>query len=223
PHLPLGTDTWIADALAARFCARVPEAVRLPALALGCASEHLSFPGTLSLDEETFRGVLADLVRSLDHHGFAHVFVFSAHGGNLGALRRGASALVAAAGRARVTVFADHAPLTAALFAEAARHGVDAADAGHHAGELETSILAALRPGAPRARALAQGRRWTADDTGPLFYPDLRREAAGGTVGDPRAADPARAEAYLEVWSAALVEAYRGAKKRHATKGTVRP
>ena len=45
PHLPFATDTWLADALAERFCARVPEAVRLPALPFGCASEHLVLPG----------------------------------------------------------------------------------------------------------------------------------------------------------------------------------
>ena len=42
-HLPFATDTWLADALAARFCERVAEAIALPALAYGCASEHLAF------------------------------------------------------------------------------------------------------------------------------------------------------------------------------------
>jgi creatinine amidohydrolase len=223
PHLPLATDTWIADALAARFCARVPEALRLPALAVGCASEHLAFPGTLHVEEETLAAVLADLVRALDRHGFAHVFVFSAHGGNLETLRRAAPRLEAAASRARVTVFHDHRPLTRRLFEEAARRGVEAAAAGHHAGEIESSIVAALRPGALRARALGPGLAWPEPDTRGLFDPDLRRRAPDGTVGDPRAADPSRAEAYLDAWTGRLLEAYGEAKKRQATKGTVSP
>lgn len=232
PHLPLATDTWIADALAARFCAAVPEALRLPALALGCASEHLAFPGTLHVEEATLRDVLADVVRALDHHGFERVFVFSAHGGNVGALRRAAPRLAEAAARARVAVFTDHAGLAERLFAEAARHGVAPEAAGHHAGELEASIVAALRPGALRAGARRPGLAWRARSTEGLFDPDLRRRAPDGTVGDPRAAEPGRAEAYLAAWTALLVEAYRegaeggegaegeakrGAKKRHAT------
>src|SRR4029453_18595569 len=47
PHLPFATDTLIADALAERFCARVPGAIRIPALPFGCASEPLGFPPTL--------------------------------------------------------------------------------------------------------------------------------------------------------------------------------
>src|SRR6185369_4026118 len=49
PHLPCAADTMIADALAERFCARVDEAVQLPALPFGCSSEHRAFPGSVSL------------------------------------------------------------------------------------------------------------------------------------------------------------------------------
>src|SRR5262249_46964292 len=75
PHLPLATDTWIAAELARRLCARLPEAIELPVLALGCASEHLSFAGTLSLGETTLAAVLSDVARSLERHGFERLFV----------------------------------------------------------------------------------------------------------------------------------------------------
>ena len=41
-----------------------------------------------------------------------------------------------------------------------------------------------------------------------LFYPSLRANAPNGVVGDPRRADPLRAERYLETWVDALVAFY---------------
>ena len=98
-----------------------------------------------------------------------------------------------------------------------------AAAAGHHAGEIEASIVAGLRPGALRRAALAPGLLDTPADVQSIFYPELRAHAPSGTVGDPRAASPDRAALYLDAWADALVAAYAGAKKRHHTKGTVSP
>jgi creatinine amidohydrolase/Fe(II)-dependent formamide hydrolase-like protein len=216
-HLPLATDHWIADALAERVCARLAGSVRLAALALGASSEHLSFPGTLSLREDTFAAVVTDLARSLARHGFAEIFCFSAHGGNLALLRERASDFAEAARPARWIACTDHARLEARLFALAEKHGVSAAAAGHHAGELEASIVAGLRPGALRRGALAAGLLETPADVSSIFYPDLRAHAPSGTVGDPRAASPDRAALYLDAWADELVTAYEGAKKRHQT------
>jgi creatinine amidohydrolase len=223
PHLPFATDRWIADALAERFCARVPTAVRLPALGLGASSEHLSFPGTLSLGEDTLGAVLADLARALARHGFEDIFCFSAHGGNLRLLRERRDELESAAEPARWIAVADHDALNARLFGLAGAHGVPAAAAGHHAGEIEASIIAGLRPGALHRAALAPGLLDTPADVQSIFYPDLRAHAPSGTVGDPRAASPDRAALYLDAWADELVAAYAGAKKRHHTKGTVSP
>lgn len=223
PHLPFATDRWIADALAERFCARVSSALRLPALALGASAEHGAFPGTLSLEEDTLAAVLADLVRSLARHGFEEIFCFSAHGGNLRLLRERQSALERAARPAHWIAFADHVALNARLFRLAEAEGVPAAAAGHHAGEIEASVIAGLRPGALRRAALAPGLLDTPEDVQAIFYPDLRAHAPSGTVGDPRLASPDRAALYLDAWVDELVAAYEGAKKRHHTNGTVRP
>jgi len=219
-HLPFATDTRIAEALAARFCARVPEAVALPALPFGCAPEHLGFPGTLSLAPETLRALLADVVASLGGAGFERVFVFSAHGGNAGPLAEAAERLAAAAPRADVVVFADHAAAAEAVFAEAARAGVAREAAGHHAGEIETSILLALAPEDVRRARAAPGLLDVPRDAQAIFYPDLRANAPGGVVGDPRPADPARAARYLDAWVDVLVACYERAKKRANANGT---
>src|SRR5690349_18209492 len=78
-HLPFATDTWIADALAERFCARVEEAIACPAVPFGCSTEHMAFPGTLSLSTATLSAVLTDLLVSCRRHGFERVFLFSGH------------------------------------------------------------------------------------------------------------------------------------------------
>ena len=220
PHLPFATDTWLADALAEAFCARVPEAVRLPALPFGCASEHLSFPGTLHLRAETLAALLEDLVASLARHGFRHVLVFSAHGGNGELLRAAAPRLARAAPAARVTVCADPGRAAAALLARAAELGIAPSAAGHHAGEIETSLLLALAPGEVRRSRLECGLLAGAGDAQALFYPDLRTNAPNGVVGDPRGAQASRAAGYLEAWLDVLLREYEEAKKLPCTKGT---
>jgi creatinine amidohydrolase len=218
-HLPLETDTAIGEALAARFCARLPAAQQCPTLALGCASEHLGFPGTLSLAPETLESILGNVAKSLSHHGFRELFIFTAHGGNAAALRGMAARLAARAGALEVIVFADQQAVGEACAAAAARNGVTRDAAGQHAGEFETSIMAALSPGCVRA-PLEAGLLDVPQDAQSIFYPDLRAHAPSGVVGDPRGAEPGRADSYLEAWVDVLVAGYRAAKKRHQMKGT---
>ncbi len=219
PHLPLATDTWIAEAVGLRVVERMPDAVLLPTLPVGAASEHLAFAGTLSVTEETLAAVLADIGESLAHHGFEHVFCYSAHGGNLGTLRNHSERLVQAAAPAHWFAFTEHG----ALFEEmlAADPGISAAEAGQHAGELETSILDRIRPGAVRRNALKRGFMESAPSGSALFYPDLRRHARDGVVGDPRRASRDRAERYLAAWADVLVRAFETQRAAHSTNGTV--
>jgi creatinine amidohydrolase len=220
PHLPFATDTLVADALAAGVCARVAGSVRLPALPFGCASEHLGFPGTIHLAPETLLSILEDALASLARHGFRRALVFSAHGGNTGLLRDAAPRLARAAPGLDVVVFADAGRVEAALLAAAARFGVAPEAAGHHAGEIETSLLLALAPGDVRAERRAPGLAVAGGDAQAVFYPDLRARAPSGVVGDPTGARPERAAAYLEAWVDVLVGAFEGAKNRACAKGT---
>src|SRR3954451_12532 len=73
PHLPLGTDTRIAGALAASL-----DAVVAPALPYGSSGEHAGFAGTLSIGRDALVWVLVELVRSCD---YPRVLFVSAHGG----------------------------------------------------------------------------------------------------------------------------------------------
>lgn len=206
-HLPLATDAWIAEALADAVCAAVPGSVACPVIRLGCAAEHLAFPGTLHLAPPTLEAVLHDVLAALARHGVRRALVFSAHGGNLPALREMVPRLRAALPALAIVTVTDLERVTAVLHAAAAAAGIPAGVAGHHAGEIETSILLALRPGDLRANRFAAGALVDTTDASHVFYPDLRATAPTGTVGDPRPADPARGLVYLAAWSRLLVDA----------------
>jgi creatinine amidohydrolase len=209
PHLPLEVDALVADALGERLCARLPHSLLAPTLALGCSAEHLGFAGTLSLSPSTLAAVLGDVVTSLAAHGFEHVVVFSAHGGNDGTLAEVAGALRERARPARVTVVHGVDRVSALWQAASLREGISPRESGHHAGEYETSIMAALRPDAVRWNELREGASGDVPDPQTLFYPSLRAHAEDGVVGDPRRAAADRAERYLGAWVDHLVDACR--------------
>ncbi len=213
PHLPFATDTLIAEALAVRLAARLEGAVALPALPVGCSPEHMGFPGTLNVSATTLSSWLADVFGSLARHGVERAIVFSAHGGNAATLRNAAARLHAAVPAMSVEVLADLDGLTARLHAEAARFGIATEAAGHHAGEIETSIMLALHPELVRMEAAIPGHVEPTADPQSLFYPDLRRTAPMGTVGDPRGASALRGARYVAAWVDVL-EAASAEKKR---------
>ena len=210
PHLPLGTDRWIAQALAQGLAARLEDAVALPALAIGCAGEHLDFSGTLHIEPETLEAILRDLFGSLLRHGFERAFVFSAHGGNLNALEGMRARLVESAPGLGIRIETDlHVgPMQSRVVASA---GIEADSAGPHAGEFETSVVAMLRPGSIRRNRLRPGRIAGAGEDQELFYPSLRPNAENGVLGDPSFASADRGERYLAAWLDLLEVAYREA------------
>jgi len=82
-HLPVVTDTVIADEIARRVESALPDQIALlPTLWCGSSHHHKGFPGTLSLRSETYVNVLIDLVNSLIDTGFRRIFLLNAHGGN---------------------------------------------------------------------------------------------------------------------------------------------
>jgi creatinine amidohydrolase len=177
PHLPLGTDTIIAEALAAGLAARRPDVVVGPTIAVSASGEHAGFPGTLSVGTDVTAALLVELVRSADWT--AGVVLVNGHGGNRDALRSALAAL-------------DHDGR--AVLAWSPR--VPGGDA--HAGRTETSLLLALRPDLVRLELAAPG------EVAPLatIAPQLRAGgvaavAPNGVLGDPTGASAAEGDALL--------------------------
>jgi creatinine amidohydrolase len=80
-HLPLGTDTMSADALARAVAPRV-RCVVTPPIPFGYAPYHGDYPGTIWLARETLTRVLDDVARGLLRWGVTHVAWINGHGGN---------------------------------------------------------------------------------------------------------------------------------------------
>jgi creatinine amidohydrolase len=79
PHLPLNTDTVIADALTRRIVARWGDSHdlwQLPAIPLGLSREHDWAPGTLSLSVGGMTAVLRDLGREISSRAFLARLVY---------------------------------------------------------------------------------------------------------------------------------------------------
>ncbi|MFQ5678059.1 MAG: creatininase family protein [Gemmatimonadota bacterium] len=145
PHLPLGTDVLIAEAMAEAAAERLAgegfEPLLLPPLAYTAAEFGAGFPGTISARPATVSALVAEVARGLARHGIGHLAIANAHldPAHLAALRTGAEEARREAG-ARV-VFPDLTRKPWALrLTEEFRSGAC------HAGRYETSIVLARRP-----------------------------------------------------------------------------
>jgi mycofactocin system creatininase family protein len=187
-HLPLGTDTSVACAVADAAAGSLERALLAPALAYGASGEHEGFPGTVSIGTEALTGLLVEYGRSAGRWA-GRVLVVNGHGGNLDALRA-AVPLLRSEGR------------DVAWFP----CGVAGGDA--HAGRTETSLMLHVEPGGVR------GDRAVAGETAPIrtLLPRLRAEGVRGVsptgvLGDPAGATRAEGEALLADLVARLVAA----------------
>jgi len=160
PHLPLGTDTIIATALASTL-----DAVIAPALPYGSSGEHGGFAGTLSIGREALVRVLVELVRSST---FPRVLFVCAHGGN-------AEPLAAAVRKLRDE---GHD-----AWAWSPRWDGDA-----HAGRVETSLLLALAPHLVGSAREPGNVEPLATLMPRLRTEGVRGVAPNGILGDPRGA-----------------------------------
>ncbi len=138
PHLPLGTDAIIGRHLADEVAARVDVPVLVaPMLPGGLSSHHLGFPGTVDLPRAAFDGYLRALLDTYEALGVRDVAVFSAHGGNFGALAE----LAGTHGGVRVIAYTDLLGYLEVMMAAAASAGLRSPETDAHAGGLETSQM----------------------------------------------------------------------------------
>ncbi|RMB76547.1 mycofactocin biosynthesis peptidyl-dipeptidase MftE [Rhodococcus sp. SBT000017] len=186
PHLPLDTDTRIADAVART----IPDAVVAPAIAYGASGEHEGFPGTVSIGAAALETLLVEYGRSACRWAERVVFV-NGHGGN-GPTVRSAVLLLRYEGR-DVVWFPCAIP------------GADA-----HAGRTETSLLLHL---SPEVVDMTKAQVGNVTDIAALL-PALRNGGlapitANGVLGDPTGADSEEGRALFEALRARADDAVR--------------
>jgi len=196
PHLPLLTDSLIAEALADRMCSRLPALVA-PTVFLGCSDHHMSFPGSITTRPEDFVGGLVAMIQSLVPAGFTDVVIFSGHGGNIPHLLGARDRLSDAAreGGGRLAVIGSTEGFARCFTRQLASAGLSSVPYPH-AEAGETSLVAAIRPDLVR---------WSALEPGYLEHPqladllagDLRELTGNGILGSPEGASPQIGELLL--------------------------
>jgi len=213
PHLPLGTDLFIAEGYLARIAPLVPDALDvavLPIQSIGKSDEHQNFAGTLTLSPAAAIGAWVEIGRCVARAGVRRLVIMNTHGGNVPVID-----LVAR------TLRLDHGMMVAlssmhrfgyppGLFDEHERaHGI-------HGGEIETSLMLAFRPElvdmsqaanfAPYSVAMERefkrlranhpvGFAWASEDLSPA-----------GAMGDARPASAEKGEAAADFGARAFVE-----------------
>jgi creatinine amidohydrolase len=82
-HLPLLTDSMIGGEILHRAEQELGEtAVFLPMVWFGASDHHRQFPGTISLDIDTYTLMLENILESLIGSGFHRILMLNSHGGN---------------------------------------------------------------------------------------------------------------------------------------------
>lgn len=143
PHLPVYVDACINQGLITRTLELMPDDLPvtvLPPITVGKSNEHAAFPGTLTLSAETLIRVLMEMGECVHRSGLGKLVLYNSHGGQPQILDIVARDLRV---RFKLLVVAATAYNLADgddLFSEwELRHGI-------HGGDIETSIMLALRP-----------------------------------------------------------------------------
>ena len=154
PHLPLSVDTDIVNGVVAAALPHIaPDlpALFLPTQAVGFSPEHTRFAGTLTLKAETLMRVWTEIGEGVAASGVRKLVLFNSHGGQVGALDLVARDLRARLGLLVYSVNWFHLPLLDAQGQDVnARFSAEEHRFGIHAGDVETSLMLALRPGQVR-------------------------------------------------------------------------
>ena len=213
PHLPLGVDTYIAEAYLARVQKLLPTDLPvtfLPVQRIGVSAEHLSFPGTLTLSAATAMAAWTELGESLARAGVRKLVLVTSHGGNVATMESVARDLRTRLGMLAVTVgWHRFGYPDGAFSADEKRHGI-------HGGDIETSLMLAAQPATVRMDQAPNATPATIAMAGEFKWLGAYRPAGfawmtqdlnpTGAVGNATLASATKGEAALDHGAKAFVE-----------------
>lgn len=221
PHLPVGTDLWISEAMAREAARRLAEhgivATLLPSMPYAPAPFADDFAGTLSIRRETLVALIEDVAAAVARRGVELLALANSHfdPAQIGALRE-AAGRIGERGRPRL-VWPD---LTRRALA--ARLSDEFRSGACHAGRFESSIVMAERPELvdDEARRALPAREVSLSEA----IRQGRTSFAGAGLdraycGDPAAASAKEGRELIEMLGAILDEAITAA----LGAGEVRP
>lgn len=150
PHLPLNVDATLVDGVVVATLPHLPSALSvlfLPTQSVGMSPEHARFGGTLTLKAETVIHLWTEVAESVARSGVKKLVLLNSHGGQVGLLdvvardlRARLDMLVYGVNWFNLPLLDEQGGSVANLFsADEHRFGI-------HAGEIETSMMLALKP-----------------------------------------------------------------------------
>ena len=208
PHLPVEVDSMLGETVAARTAAKVQakgqEVLVLPVLWTGLSEHHMSFGGTITLDNATFALVVEGVVKSILRHGFRRIVLLNAHGGNENALRSIADDLTPKYGVPIVQFTYWYAAAAAIAKILETQGGLQ------HACEAETAMMMAVRPDLVAEDRIPLAKSNTTPDVqdvvggGVYMWRSVGSRSGSGVLGNPEAASPEKGEALFDAIATAL-------------------
>ncbi len=216
-HLPVSVDTLRAESLTRILAEKASERdmsiLRLPTLPYGYSEHHANFPGTITLDNETYQSVLVEIGESLARHGCQRFIIANYHGGNEQPIKLAAD-----------RIQRDHDLRTYPLnWTDYGREELteEFGEEWGHAGEHETSVIELFYPGFVDADAkVPQTRRGRFDVRQYTYFEDITAE---GGIGDPTQSDPAFVEGVVERTTARILDALEADIEEETELGDVDP
>ena len=221
PHLPLSVDTDIVQGVVAAALPHLPHdlpALFLPTQAVGFSPEHTRFAGTLTLRAETLLRLWTEIGEAVAAAGVNKLVLLNSHGGQVSLMDVVARDLRARLAMLVYSINWFHLPLLDAQGQDVnARFSADEHRFGIHAGEIETSMMLALRPGCVRMER-AEYFRSTSQDRAQRFATlgngksaklgwMMQDYNANGAVGNAAAATAEKGQALLDAAGRALARA----------------
>jgi creatinine amidohydrolase len=212
PHMATGVDIILATAVAQQTAHRLGGPVVVtPCVWTGLAEHHMEFGGTVTLDYESFAGVLRGIVRSAARHGFRRVMLLNGHGGN-------AEAVAVAAGEFSI---AFGISVAAATYWHAAPEVIapllERQPGLMHACEAETSLMLHLQPSGVRTERLPEAHgphstRVEGQPAGLALRRSFKTISPSGVIGDARVATAEKGERLLDAIATRMAELLRNPK-----------
>ncbi len=202
PHLPLGTDTMLGYERGVRLAKKLGKTLVAPVIRPGLSEHHMRFPGTITLQHDTFINVVLEFCTSVASHGFRNLILIPTHGGNYAATEEVYPQIQAALPGVNVVLIsrADsrmaHAQIQPKL-------GLDPAIMGVHAGLGETSYMLTFRPELVHMDRTEAGWVGNYDEQAAALMAKEGMQALSpiGVLGDPRGSSVELGNAYLDAWT----------------------
>ena len=198
PHLPIGTDWYIADALG-KGVAELTGGFLLPALPISTCRENTGKKGTVWVDPDHFYHMLISIFMSLKEQGFKKVATLQCHGG-IFIMTPIIRQVNATNNPDFMVVNIDYGNIPPLFPLESPVPG----QVEIHAGDGETSIMLQIAPETVQMDKAEAG--WPTVPRSYLSYGSIFRASPNGVWGDPTGATAEKGRQILQYLTGAIVK-----------------